>query len=75
VHNQTIIRIRQKVLVTAPYRFLLCWLAEPRRPYFAPGKMPLTAEGGPEAADGARKPVEAGWAEQNRVKIENERGD
>ena len=37
--------------------------------------MHLTAEGGPEAAAGARKPVVAGWAEQNRVKVERERSD
>jgi hypothetical protein len=35
----------------------------------------LTAEGGPEADAGARKPVVAGWAEENRVKVERERSD
>jgi hypothetical protein len=37
--------------------------------------MSLTAEGGPEADAGARKPVAAGRAEQNRVKVERERSD
>ena len=44
-------------------------------PPLLPEKMPLTAEGGPEAGAGARKPVAVGWAEQNRVKVERERSD
>ena len=39
-------------------------------PPLLPEKMPFTAEGGPEAAAGARKPVAVGWAKQNRVKVE-----